>query len=280
MEFLNKSFTELGQRALLKTFELYHHLEESGKESVKKNRFGDTTLRMDINAEEEVLKFLKEENVPVRVISEEHGTTNIGENPKFLAVMDGLDGSSNYKESKERGRYGTMLGFFSNINPNYEDYIFSGIMEHATGKMFFASKGEGSFVAQKDKIIPIRTSEVKDLDKKTRIFIDEYWEFNKKKFSQKLQGFNTNYLGASCAYYIDLACGKADLVLECTRKGNLEVAISYGLEREAGAVIVDSEGKDLGKRKYLEFGQQESLPVISGATLDLTKRLIEHLNRI
>lgn len=69
------------------------------------------------------------------------------------------------------------------------------------------------------------------------------------------------------------------MALECTRKGNLEIAVAYGLETEAGAVIVDMKGEDIGDKRYLDFGQKEQLPIITASTQDLALRLIDHIKK-
>ncbi len=265
--------------ALNRAYKIHQELGAKGEELVEKNQFGDTALRVDIEAEKAVINTLKEAEVPIRIISEEHGITNIGGNPIYLGILDGLDGSDVYKKERGKGRYGTMLGIFSNLDPEYNDYIFSGVMEHSKNKLFYATKGNGSFVIENDKKTPIKCSNCKTLDKRTRIYIDEYWDINKKTFSEKLKGFNTTYLGSSAVYYVDLASGKTDLVLECTRKGNLEIAVAYGLEIESGGVVVTSDGLSLGQKKYLEFGQDRYIPVISASTKQMAKELIKHIGK-
>ena len=81
--------------------------------------------------------------------------------------------------------------------------------------------------------------------------------------------------------YLRLLLGEADLVLECTRKGNLEIATAYGLITEAGGVMVTADGEDLGKQRYFEYGQREEefLPVITAATKELALGLIEYLKK-
>ncbi len=279
MTFDIESLEKIAITALKEAYKLHQKLGAAGEELVQKNQFGETALRMDIEAEKAVINVFRKENVPIRIISEEHGVTEIGSNPIYLGILDGLDGSSVYKRQRDEGRYGTMLGIFSNPNPRYDNYLFSGVMEHPTRRLFYAIKGKGSFVIIDGKSEGIHCSNTKNLNKKTRIYIDEYFDFNKKTFSEKLKGFNTTYYGASCVYYVDLASGNADLVLECTRKNNLEIAIAYGLVTESGGVMVTSEGLSFGPKKYLKFGQDRYIPVISASTKELAEELIEHIKQ-
>jgi len=268
------------QRALL----VHDQLGAAGEEPVRKNEFGDTALRVDVACEKAILDFLRETRIPIRVISEEHGQVDIGEHPRYVGILDGLDGSSAYKKERGRARYGTMFGIFNGLDPKYRDYVASGIMEQPTQRLFFARKGRGAFVATGNIHTPIHSSGRTHLDTETRIYIDEYFKINRETFSDKLrtvrlkpEAFSSE---SSAVYYADVACGAADLALECTRKNNLEIAVAYGLEREAGAVMVDLEGVDIGDKKYLEFGQQEKIPIITAATRELAKNLIRHNERV
>lgn len=260
-------------RAFQSAFEKHTLLGERGLEEVSKNQFGETALRMDIEAEEAVLESFSRDGIPVRVISEEHGMVNIGD-PKFLAVLDGIDGTALYKKERNRGKYGTMIGLFQGTDPLYSDYLMGGVMQHATKRALVGIRERGAFAISGNQEQPIRTSGHSDFDVKTKIYIDEYFEINRKNFSEPLAKFNTTYGIAASLHYADVAEGLADFALECTRKGNLEIAAAYGLIREAGGVIVDREGADLGSQKYLAFGQKEHVPVITAATKELADKLI------
>ena len=77
-------------------------------------------------------------------------------------------------------------------------------------------------------------------------------------------------------HYVDLANGKVDLVLECTRKRNLEIAIAFGLITESTGTIMTIDGKNIGKEKYLEFRQEDGyIPIIFSCTEKLGKELIK-----
>jgi fructose-1,6-bisphosphatase/inositol monophosphatase family enzyme len=267
--------------ALKRALKTHDTLAEKGEEEIQKNQFGDTAVRADIECENAVLEYLKEIRFPIHVISEEHGTVDITKDPHYLGILDGLDGSSVYKAQRGIGRYGTMFGIFANIDPIYEDYLVSGVMEHTTKRMFIAVKGGGAHIFVQEVKTPIRSSERTELLPDTNIYIDEYFEINRKIFSSKLQAFKPAshpfYTGSSAVHYVDVACGEADLALECTRKNNLEIAVAYGIETEAGAVMVDMEGVSIGNRKYLAFGQEEKLPIITAASHKLARALLEHI---
>lgn len=254
-------------------FTIHQELGEKGKEERGTNRFGEMVLLGDWECEEAVLGILRKHELNIRVISEEHGEIIIGKGkPKYLAVLDGIDGSYQYKagESADR-RYGTMFAIFDNNNPKYKDAYVSFIMEYPTGKLYFAQRDKGVFLIEDEKEKSIKTSGIVDLNPDVRIFVDEGYDYNKSTFSSKFQDFTPKCTFASSRYYADLVSGNADVVCECTRKGNLELAVAYLLVREANGAIITVNGESLGDQKYLEYGQEnnEHKGIISGATLKL-----------
>jgi fructose-1,6-bisphosphatase/inositol monophosphatase family enzyme len=272
------NFEQIVSSALRRAYEVHENLGVRGEELIQKNQFGETALRVDIEAEEAVINVLKENHIPMRVISEEHGQIDITPNPSYLGVLDGLDGSNRYQAGRGKERYGTMFGVFSNINPTYGDYLTSGIMEHSTGKFFSAKKGAGSSLLEKngDKS-SIHASNDNALNKDTKIYINKYWELCQKVFLEKLSEFKIEDPRAYAAYFSDLASGNTGLVLTATGKNNLEIAIGFGLITESGGTVVDLNGDSLEDKKYLQFGQTEQLPIIAAANKELAQNLINFL---
>lgn len=265
---------------LKKAFEVHESLGQHGEESIEKNQFNETALRVDIECEGVIIDYMQKLCFPIKIFSEEHGLVCIkNKKPCYLGLLDGLDGSGVYKKQRGTGRYGTMFAIFKGTDPCYDDYIGGGIMEHSTKRLFFYSKGNGAFIMELEngKITQIKSSNIETLNKNVLIYIDEYFEINRKVFSEKLEGFQIHYLGSSAVYYADVASGVAGLALECTRKGNLEIAIAYGLIKESGGVMIDMKGKDIGPQKYLEFGQKENLPIITASTLKLALALLDYI---
>lgn len=61
----------------------------------------------------------------------------------------------------------------------------------------------------------------------------------------KLKDYHFLHSNSSAIHYVDLAQGKVDLVLECTRKRNLEIAVAFGLINETNGIIVTIDGKSI-----------------------------------
>jgi len=276
---------KLGIKALENAYKIHEKLGDNGLESVQKNPYGEKSLVGDIEAEKAVIDTFKDANIPLRIISEEHGQVDLSDKPQYLAVLDGLDGTKVYKTARGKGRYGTMFGIFTNLNPSYDDYIFSGVMEHSSRKLYYAIKNNGGFLLQKGKRYPLRCTSTSKLGDLTVIYVDFEFDKNRNRtfiqdtYLSKLEGHNLLHEKSSAIHYVDLAQGKADLVLECTRKGNLEIAVAYGLINEAGGVIVTIDGISIGKKKYLVLGQDKYIPIISASTMGLARELIKKVKR-
>lgn len=239
--------------------------EKEGLSFHQKNQFGDRCLMIDWKCEQAVIDSLKESQIPIRIISEEHGVVDLDSAPKFLGFLDGIDGTSAAEKDYSGGRFATMFGVASELNPKYSHISFGGIYEHST------RNSVNSLDVQK-KVSTKKLSRAK-------IYLDQYGP-NLNLFQKFINHQNVSYLDSSGSHYLDLATGKVDAVLECTRKGNLEIAVAYPIIKNAGGTVVDINGEDIGNKEYNEWGQgaNEHLPIISASSQALANEVIEFLN--
>lgn len=281
VNFLKQTTVKL----LKNTYQLHYQLGEEGKVVGSFNQFGESSLTADWEAEETVINGCRSAGIPIVISSEEHGEVTVGENPRYRGILDGIDGTNAYR--METGPYGTMFAIYEGVNPRYRDYLAAGIIEYPTGRILLAARNQGAFVLADNQSHPVATSNKINLDpQQTRIYIDGGFEFNKRLYVPKFGNFDNAYLGnidnrgepwgVSSMYYFRLATAETDVVLECTRKRNLEIAVAYGILNEAGRVMVDGDGESIADRRYLEFGQgaNEYLPVISAATRPLVDKVV------
>jgi len=179
----------------------------------------------------------------------------------LTAYLDGLDGSTKFKDTQGTARCGTMFSLYKGMNHRFEDYLCGGIVDHIKGQVVIAVKGKGVFVAKDDTVSPVTGSGRKALDPETRVYIDEGVK-NYPSFPTHNQGyfydpikkaFKTRYLGSSAVYFFDLAVGDADLILEYGRKNNLEHMVGYPLVIESSGVMEFLAGGDLGPITYSDY---------------------------
>lgn len=272
-------------KLFLQAFEMHQKLGNEGKTPGQFNQFGDISLKADWDAEEVFVNGCKQAGIPIVISSEEHGEVTLGKNLKYRGILDGIDGSNAFKMGT--GPYGTMFAIFEGINPRYQDYLVTGILEYPSGRLLLATRNGGSFLTSGDITQPASTSGQLDLRAgQSRIYIDGGIDYSRQFLAPRFKRFEQAYVGniankgipwgASSIYYFKLATGEADLVVECTRKRNLENAVAYGILHEIGAVMVDGNGDDIGSKRYLEFGQDPNqfIPLISAATGQLAQQAV------
>ena len=267
---------------LKSTYLLHEKLGDMGKTVFQQNKFGETALVMDVQAEEAVIDSFRERNISFQVFSEEHGEFIVGRSPRYLVVVDGLDGSDAYKKERGKAMYGTMAGILGGANSIYGDYLVSGIMIHSPiPKLFLAIKGKGCF------LIDVATGERKALQKpssegfskRRTIDLDINWPPYGKLFNtwhEKFPGLQCAHFSAAarCALFIQ---DDIDVALEFTRKSNLELAVMYGLVREVGGVMVMVDGEDIGNKPYRTFEQTRETPLIIASTKSSAEQVSKKL---
>jgi fructose-1,6-bisphosphatase/inositol monophosphatase family enzyme len=250
---------------------VYHQLAAAGLDTSRTNQFGESALTMDVKAEEAIIEYCQLAKLPIRIISEEHGTLDLVSNPSLLGVIDGIDGTALYRSDWQKGEFGTMFGIFESTNPRYMDYLACAVMQHGTGRLFVVEKDQGSAVLlgiQREALTPSKAAE---LSRQSTIYYSTYPENPTEEtiFAPIVKNFQHRFLPCLSKIYLDIAMGKAELMLEFTHKQNLEQMIAYGILREAGAVFTDHSGRDIGDQYYLEFGQKKPLPLIVAANAAL-----------
>ena len=280
----NNTLNLLSIAALSDVYKDHLLLGARGIEKVRTNRFGDTALVGDYRAEEIIINAVRQHKIPIRIISEEHGTIDLGD--KYLGILDGLDGSNRYLayiNGDKRARYGTMFSIFKGSDPKYDDVISSGIMEHPSDTLFFLN-GNKAFGRNLSTGVTTRlyTSGRTNLDESTRTIINTHSEAPFHHLARELvdelpKEFEHYCLLSTEAAFVDLISGRADLVIEWTRKNNLEFAVAYGLIKAAGGVMLDSNGNSIGPQKYLSFEQKEYSMIVCASTLDLARSFLKSL---
>jgi fructose-1,6-bisphosphatase/inositol monophosphatase family enzyme len=238
------------------------------------NQFGEAALRLDVACEQRVIELASQRGLPLRIVSEEHGTTDLTEAPEMLAVLDGLDGSNLYRTERGTAHYGTMLCISSNLDPMYQEYVVSGIMEHSPkARLLIAFEGQGAFLEADGRNQQVQTSGNKALDTAKPILSawDSKWADGLP--THKLSDCDLQSFGSMAAAFMRLATGEIDVILDITRKRNLEQMIAFGIIRAAGGDAVTKDGESIGRQYFQKFGlndlQRE--PIIWASTPELAR---------
>jgi myo-inositol-1(or 4)-monophosphatase len=119
-------------------------LATTGQRSVEHGRGegGDTTLAVDLAAEDAVVEELEALGRPLTLVSEERGTLEIGGGGGPLVVVDPIDGSKNAK----RGLPYFALSMAVADGRTLDDVFFGYVLDLGSGEEWWAQRGAGAFL--------------------------------------------------------------------------------------------------------------------------------------
>ena len=200
---------------------------------------GDISRNIDITAENTVLEYLKEINFECIVLGEECGRVELSDNPKGFVIMDAIDGSANAVRGVPF--FCSSLAF---ATENRLSSITDGVITNlSTGQMYYASKGKGAFLDDKQisvhkdvplyKIVGVNTSGAsQELMKKLQPVFEHH--------------SHTRHFGANALEMAMFAQGLMDVFIDLRDKIRIQdIAAGYIIVKEAGGLLLDSEFNSL-----------------------------------
>lgn len=245
-----KEMLEIGKNLVLKSPLLAN---EIGTINVK----GDHTIAMDKAVEDALIKYIKSNNIPVNIFSEEIGEIKFHDNPKYLIAFDPLDGSTNYKIGKNIYPFGLLIAVYDGLEPKLSEVIVAGAIEYSRNLSwtFF----ENQTFDQNNKLVQIKNDWV--LDRHTPIFLDLYYKSGYELYrplAEKLFIRNIGSTIGNLSYVLsNIASGMGGV---CMRPE--EIGAIYSLIKGAGGITVDHSGNDIGDRV---FSSKETYQILAGS---------------
>ena len=225
---------------------------------------GDGTLYADKMAEDELLQAL-EWGGSVRVLSEEAGFRGPSSG-KSLAVVDPLDGSSNF----ERGIpfYCTSVAMVA--GDSVDDITVGVVRDLVTGDVYHAVKGGGA----KKNGIPIRTSEVSEVSGAVvGVDLSRSSSSHVTGLSDLIsQARRHVHFGANALEFCYVADKTIDAFVDL--RGSIRItdfAAAYLIAKEAGAVVTGVEGRRLN----VDFDLKHRFSFVASANGALHKEILE-----
>ncbi|WP_048152156.1 bifunctional fructose-bisphosphatase/inositol-phosphate phosphatase [Palaeococcus ferrophilus] len=193
--------------------------------TVGRSPSGDVTKFVDSVAENVILNRLSP--LGVNIVSEEVGTIT-GES-EYTVVVDPIDGSYNFVSGIPI--FAFSFAVFKNENP-----LYGMIYEFVTGNVYEAIAGEGAYL--NGERIRVRKAEE---GKYALSFYTRGWGLELIKRVKR-----TRVLGAVALELAYLARGAIDGVLDIRNYVRpTDIAAGVLIAREAGAIVMDTEGKEL-----------------------------------
>tara|TARA_Y100000590_G_scaffold18292_1_gene21812 strand:+ start:5498 stop:6295 length:798 start_codon:yes stop_codon:yes gene_type:complete len=196
---------------------------------------GDISRNIDITAENVVLDYLKEINFECVVLGEECGRVELSENPKGFIIMDAIDGSANAVRGVPF--FCSSLAF---ATENKLSSITDGVITNlSSGQMYWATKGEGSFLDENS----ISVHKEKPLYKIVGVNTSGASSELMKKMQPIFENHNhTRHFGANALEMAMFAQGLMDIFIDLRKKIRIQdIAAGYIIVKEAGALLLDSK---------------------------------------
>lgn len=224
---------------------------------VKKGAGGDQTKMIDLVAEEAAVAFLESEGFQGRLLSEELGERRFGSQDYPLIVLDPIDGTNN----AARGINFYSISAAISSGPHLSDIYAGTVVELPSGRVFAAEKGGGAYLDN------ARIS-VKDAGslQESMIGIDLNVQGNRQKLEQMiplcLHVRHMRNMGSAALELCYVASGGLEMYAD--NRGMLrvtDIAASYLVLMEAGATLLDLEGKRLD----CELNLQERVSLMAGS---------------
>jgi myo-inositol-1(or 4)-monophosphatase len=215
------------------------------KSKVKSKYFNDIVTKVDIMAEKLVFERLKKSGYKGRLLMEEAGDINLGEDDKRI-IIDSLDGTFFYSRGLSNFCVATAFETGSST-------VMSTVFNPISQEFFMAERGKGSFLNGKK----IRVSETTDLNKSTIVlsaFPNHQIEKLQKIFVKMMTTgglrllehvLNLNLCYIASGRYDGYVSFYSTLPLWDKLPGML-------ILKEAGGVITDFEGKKV-KNDVVKF---------------------------
>ena len=228
---------------------------------------GDRTTFADKLAEDELLKALRRDEV--RILSEEAGF--VGDpHAKTLAVVDPLDGSSNF--SRGIPFYCTSVAI---VEGDSVDGILAGcVRDLVSGDAYSASKGRGS----RKNGEPIRSSGASELSESV-VGIDLSRGGGRVvgMLAPLVAGVGRQvHFGANALELCYVAEGRTDAFVDLRGRIRItDLAAAYLIAAEAGAVITGADGEKVSAT----FDLTHRLSLVASANGGLHKQILELLDR-
>ncbi|HEV2225658.1 MAG TPA: inositol monophosphatase family protein, partial [Nitrososphaerales archaeon] len=206
----------------------------------------------------------------VRVLSEEAG--QVGDSKgKLLAVIDPIDGSSNF----ERGIpfYCTSVAIAD--GSSHRDVFFGIVRNLVSGEVYTATKGEGARKNGKK----IRTSKILELSKAVAgIDISRARQGTLKQLLPLMGRISRQvHYGANALELCLMAEGKTDAFVDLRgRMRTVDFAAAQLIASEAGGVVSSPKGEDL--RFSMDLRCRFSF--VASSNMELHRRILEYLEGV
>lgn len=226
--------------------------QETGTVNVK----GDKTIEMDVKIENELITYIKENNLPFNIFSEEIGTMQYHSHPTHTIVFDPLDGSTNYKLGKNLLPYGLLIACFRGLNPQLKDVVTSGAIEYTT-QLGWIYDGHRTTTLEGQRVILDKDWIINSF---TPVYFDLYYKKAYDAFAPLAQQLHIRWSGSNIGS-LTYTMAQVSAAMGAYQMRPEEIGTMVSLIKGAGGIAVDHKGNDLGE--YV-FSSESVYQIIAG----------------
>lgn len=226
--------------------------EETGKINVK----GDKTIGMDIKIEEELINYVKENDLPCNIFSEEIGIIKFHTHPTHTIVFDPLDGSTNYKLGKNLLPYGLLIACYQGLTPKLKDVVVSGAIEYTT-QLGWIYDGHITKTLEGEQV---RLDKKWSINQSMPVYFDLYYKKAYDAFAPLAQQLHIRWSGSNIGS-LTYTMAQVSAVMGAYQMRPEEIGTMVSLIKGAGGIVVDHKGNDLGE---YAFSSKNVYQIIAG----------------
>ena len=138
-----KHLVQVCKDGLYKAHATLDLLGDKGVSEVHDLHVTDISTTGDRTVSESLIRFFTEQRIPAVLYSEESGRLELVRNPRYTIAFDDIDGTDNYHRGRGILPYCTVVSIFDSPEPDFENMLVSGIIEHNSGRLWRAARGGG-----------------------------------------------------------------------------------------------------------------------------------------
>lgn len=238
------------KKIALNVFDAIHPIlgSEKSAEKAQRGAGGDISMKIDIIAEQIVIKTLESENIDILLISEEIGEKYIGNEKKAIQnqsilIVDPIDGSNN----AVRGIPYCSISIAYAKSKSMKGIEKAVVLNLISKDIYWAVKGKSAY--KNEKII-----QVSNLDFSDKCFLEiDFPKKNAFKTIEQLKPIIQNFyrmriMGSSALTLCQVACGSMEAFINLRKSNRLvDVAAGYLILKEAGGSFFSLQGTDINK---------------------------------
>jgi len=199
------------------------------REIMKIGADGTPTSKIDLIAEDEVFRFVKEKDLPLNILSEEYGFFD--RNYEYTLVLDPIDGSFNAEMNIPFYSISMAIG-----KKDLMDVKYALVMNLINGKRYWAEKGKGAYFEERKLKAKNNHDEILSVISMGKESSEVIWKIIKN--SRRVRS-----LGCASLEMSLVADGSADIFLYYFTKRNvlrvIDIAASTLIVRESGGEVYD-----------------------------------------